>query len=365
MEEHNKKIFFASFAREDSNTVYQSISYYLKFNYIMLFRTQKDFEQNEDFSDAINKCNCFLAFISKNFINSDICLADLDAACKLGKSILLIYLEDCNLPSDTEKRISVQNNVFKIPFSNFAVKKRKTENTDNPTKSENGFYSENIAYLNSSIKKDNRGNITVNLENGIQITSEWEKDKLTGYQIISMPDGLEYRGQTENGEINGYGIMVWPDGTKYLGEWENNKQCGHGLMVYSDDGFYDGEWKNDRQNGHGIYTYPRGEKYDGEWKDDERHGFGILTFSNGSKFEGIWKNDKKNGLGVFMHADGMKYSGEWENDKRSGFGILTNPDKSEYIGNWKNDKPNGNGTFIFKDGTEVSGNWKNGILINE
>lgn len=98
----NEPFIFVSYSHKDSDLVYQ-----------LIFRMQKDgfrvwYDDGIDpgsiyarnIGDHIQKCHHLLAFTSKNYINSEFCLNELDFARSIGKNLLVVYTEDFNAMSD-------------------------------------------------------------------------------------------------------------------------------------------------------------------------------------------------------------------------------------------------------------------------
>ena len=74
-------------------------------------------EWDVNISDHIEKCGFFIAFLSKNFLQSSNCLDELNYARDLEKARLLVYLEDLVLPGNLKMRHGRIQAVFHSRYS--------------------------------------------------------------------------------------------------------------------------------------------------------------------------------------------------------------------------------------------------------
>lgn len=74
-------------------------------------------EWDDTIATRIQNAACFLAFISKNFLESDNCKDELNYARDLGCERIIIYLENVNLPSGLQMRIGRTQAIHKYRYS--------------------------------------------------------------------------------------------------------------------------------------------------------------------------------------------------------------------------------------------------------
>ena len=151
-----------------------------------------------------------------------------------------------------------------------------------------------------------KGELNLNLSNGIIYKGKVEDCLINGKQITCINTKGIYTFQTETGYL-------------YMGEFKNNKPNGQGVFTSPDGQRYQGEFKDGKINGHGIMTYPDGRSYKGEYKNNKRDGYGIMIYQDGglyqegSRYEGEWKSDKRDGQGVMIYLDdGRRLEGKFK-----------------------------------------------------
>ena len=76
-------------------------------------------EWDENIAAHVTGCDYFIAFISKNYINSENCKDELNFSRDLGKKQLLIYLEDTDLPDSMDLRFGRCQSISKNGKGNF------------------------------------------------------------------------------------------------------------------------------------------------------------------------------------------------------------------------------------------------------
>ena len=91
---------FISYAHDDSERVLPIISYIANEEYRVWFdqRIEVGTKWAEAIAQRLNQSACFMAFITDNYLQSDNCMDEIEYAKNKKKPILIIYLEDLQIP---------------------------------------------------------------------------------------------------------------------------------------------------------------------------------------------------------------------------------------------------------------------------
>lgn len=109
-----KPYVFVSYAHKDMERVTVVINQMVQNGYNVWFDEGIDpgTEWDEMIAQHINNCSYFIAFISKNYIDSKNCKDELNYSRDLDKPQFLVYLEDVELPSGMAMRMNRIQSVF-------------------------------------------------------------------------------------------------------------------------------------------------------------------------------------------------------------------------------------------------------------
>lgn len=245
-------------------------------------------EWPEFIAENLIRCECFIAFLSKNYIESHNCRREVNLAIKKKKEILVAYLEDVELTPGMEMQLDILQAIFRKNAS-----------------SEEEFISE---ICKTRMLQCCRGASVVEEKSVSDSASQTNQSASPVYvENMTGKDGdfeYTYTGYTLNGKRNGKGRVVWSDGEVYDGEWQDDKRNGKGKYTYASGAVYEGEFQNDIIHGRGKYVWPNGAVHEGEYRDGKRHGRGKYTFANGAVYEGEYRDDKRHGRGKLIRRNG-------------------------------------------------------------
>ena len=103
-----EKYIFISYAHKDYDKIKDIIADMCDNGYRVWFDEAIDpgTEWDENIAEHIKKAHCVIAFISKNYLDSENCKDEINYARDLQKERLLIYIEDVNLPSGMAMRMN-------------------------------------------------------------------------------------------------------------------------------------------------------------------------------------------------------------------------------------------------------------------
>ena len=103
----NEPYIFISYSHKDSRKVWPVIEQMQADGYRVWYDEGIDpgTEWDENIAAHVTGCDYFIAFISKNYINSENCKDELNFSRDLNKKQLLIYLEDVDLPDGMDLRL--------------------------------------------------------------------------------------------------------------------------------------------------------------------------------------------------------------------------------------------------------------------
>ena len=221
---------FISYAHKDRDLVFPVLERLRANGY--RFWYDGGIEVGSDWSNSITErienCSCFLAFLSKNYNDSNNCHNEITHALdcmEKGRLQLFLQLEEQALTGGLSMRT---NHIQGIPM----------------------------------FEKDRRGK-----------TIPLSEEKL--YEKLFAVQGLAYCKEDNDAELDTY------DGTSYQG-----KSHGKGRYMYASGAAYDGEWKFGKYYGTGTFTTPDGYSYVGEWRDGKKHGKGVETLQKASAMRG-------------------------------------------------------------------------------
>lgn len=118
--EGNKPFIFISYSHKDREEVYKVLFNMQENGYRFWYDEGIDpgTEWDEDIATTIEKCDYFIAFISKNSLDSPNCRDELNFAREEDKKRLLIYLEDVKLSSGMRMRLGRLQAIHKYTYQN-------------------------------------------------------------------------------------------------------------------------------------------------------------------------------------------------------------------------------------------------------
>lgn len=118
--EKTRPFVFISYSHKDSETVLQVIKELQKNSYEIWYDDGIDpgTEWDKNIAEHVEQCGYFIAFISKNYINSSNCKDELNFARDLEKKRFLVYIEEVELPSEMKMRLSRIQNIHKYKYDN-------------------------------------------------------------------------------------------------------------------------------------------------------------------------------------------------------------------------------------------------------
>ena len=116
-----KSYIFISYAHKDKKEVYPIIDKLLNDGFRIWYDDGIDpgTEWDENIAKHIEECGYFIPFISENYLNSSNCKDELNFARDLDKDRFLVYLENVDLPSGMNMRLSRLQNIHKYAYDSF------------------------------------------------------------------------------------------------------------------------------------------------------------------------------------------------------------------------------------------------------
>lgn len=116
-----KSYIFISYAHKDKKEVYPIIDKLLNDGFRVWYDDGIDprTEWDENIAKHIEECGYFIPFISENYLKSSNCKDELNFARDLDKDRFLVYLENVNLPSGMNMRLSRLQNIHKYAYDSF------------------------------------------------------------------------------------------------------------------------------------------------------------------------------------------------------------------------------------------------------
>lgn len=104
----NNPYVFVSYAHADKDSVLPIISHMIHSGYRIWYDDGIDpgSEWDDNIARHVQDCSLFIAFVSKNYLDSDNCKDELNYARDLKKERLLVYLEDVELPAGMAMRLN-------------------------------------------------------------------------------------------------------------------------------------------------------------------------------------------------------------------------------------------------------------------
>ncbi len=115
----NEKYIFVSYSHKDTPRVGGIIRKLSESGYNVWFDSGivPGSEWDENIANHIENCGCFIAFMSKNYLESNNCKDELNFARDLEKDRLVVYLEEVKLPSGLAMRINRLQSVFRYGYT--------------------------------------------------------------------------------------------------------------------------------------------------------------------------------------------------------------------------------------------------------
>ena len=132
---------FVSYSHKDSNFTIPIINRLKKEGYHVWYDDGIDpgTEWDENIANHIENCSYFVAVISNNYLQSDNCKDELNYSRDLNKNRLLVYIEECTLPSGMAMRLNRLQSIHKYKY-----------------KAEEDFYKKLFTANNINICKEHR-----------------------------------------------------------------------------------------------------------------------------------------------------------------------------------------------------------------
>lgn len=308
----SEKYIFISYAHKDSKSVLPVIEKLQNEGYCVWYDEGIDpgTEWDEYIAAHIKDCEYMIAFISRNYIDSDNCMDEIKFARTTKKTVLMIYLEETELSDGMVMRFSRYQSIFKYKYT-----------------SENTFYdklfdAEGIAVCRStsnSVFTYNPSLKTKPISNPTPISNPDPASKFTTFFKIEPAPKSNPKSIPTTVKIDSLPSI-------------SNKFDKH-------FGIYKGEVSmTKKRHGKGKFTWKNGDVYEGDWKYNNCTGKGRLIWNNGDIYEGDFVNGKRTGRGKFISENGDIYEGNWLNDKHT------------------------DGTLFLKDGTVIKYNVQGKVI---
>lgn len=116
-----KSYVFISYAHKDKKEIYPIIEKLINDGYRVWYDEGIDpgTEWDENIAKHIEECGYFIPFISENYLKSSNCKDELNFARDLDKDRFLVYLQNINLPSGMNMRLSRLQNIHKYAYDSF------------------------------------------------------------------------------------------------------------------------------------------------------------------------------------------------------------------------------------------------------
>ena len=115
-----EKYIFVSYSHRDTAEVFPVIERLISEGYRVWFDQGIDpgTEWDENIANHICSCGYFVAFISKNYLQSNNCKDELNYARDLEKDRLIVYLEEVQLPPGLAMRVNRLQSIFRYSYKN-------------------------------------------------------------------------------------------------------------------------------------------------------------------------------------------------------------------------------------------------------
>ncbi|MBE6756752.1 MAG: toll/interleukin-1 receptor domain-containing protein [Ruminococcaceae bacterium] len=171
----DQKYIFISYSHKDISKVDEIICKLSESGYNVWFDSGivPGSEWDENIAQHIEKCGCFIAFMSENYLESNNCKDELNYARDLEKDRLVVYLEEVTLPSGLAMRINRLQSVFKYAY-----------------KSENDFYEKLFSadcLAQCKVKKSEE-----KIRPVLQSVENIEAEKTSVVSVMSDEEALSY-----------------------------------------------------------------------------------------------------------------------------------------------------------------------------
>ena len=114
----DKPYIFVSYAHLDKDRIAGILRRLIEAGYRVWYDEGIDpgTEWDANIATHIEGCSSFVAFISANYLNSDNCKDELNFARDQDKPILLVYLEDTQLPGGMRMRLDRKQAIYKFRY---------------------------------------------------------------------------------------------------------------------------------------------------------------------------------------------------------------------------------------------------------
>ena len=109
---------FISYAHEDIEQVLPIIKHMVNDEYRLWFDEKIEIgkEWTESIANHLNQATCFIAYITRNYLSSDNCMDEIEYAKNKGISIIIIYLENFEIPKSFKMEFS---HIQSINYNNY------------------------------------------------------------------------------------------------------------------------------------------------------------------------------------------------------------------------------------------------------
>lgn len=148
---------FVSYSHKDSNFTISIINRLKKEGYHVWYDDGIDpgTEWDENIANHIENCSYFVAVISNNYLQSDNCKDELNYSRDLNKNRLLVYIEECTLPSGMAMRLNRLQSIHKYKYKaeEDFYKKLFTANNINICKRASNSSNNQFYIVNTDLKK--------------------------------------------------------------------------------------------------------------------------------------------------------------------------------------------------------------------
>ncbi|MBO5935740.1 MAG: TIR domain-containing protein [Clostridia bacterium] len=303
---------FISYAHKDSDVVLNIIDAMHKAGFNIWY--DKGIEIGSEWPEYIAEkligCECFIAFMSKNYLASHNCRREVNLAIKKHKEILVIYLEDVELTPGMEMQLDILQAIFRKNMASDA----EFINAICGIKMLQNCRKTGVSAVNPVAAPQYQQ--PAFFAQTIQSPSAVFVQQLKG---IEENQAYTYTGYAFDGRRQGTGRCVYSSGDVYDGEWYNDKRNGQGQYIWANGKTFDGEWVDGNIGRRGRMSWPNGAFYEGEWHNSQFNGRGKMTYANGDVYAGDWNHGQYHGQGIYIYANGKTSKGRWENGKKKLF----------------------------------------------
>ncbi|MBR5498497.1 MAG: TIR domain-containing protein [Clostridia bacterium] len=258
---------------------------------------------------------CFLALMSKNYIDSKNCRREFNFADMNNIPTLVAFIENFTIEDNgMAMQVALNQCIFmhKFPSENdFAAALCSADMLqccNIGPEAVRAAEKQTVTTVNNVVKTQRKPEPVP--EKIVYVEKFYGEDVFGEYV---------YSGNMCKGVRHGKGLSTYSDSSLYAGEYFNDRRQGHGRHVVPNGGVYEGEYYNDKRNGHGKFVFADGSVFEGEYVDGNRNGHGIEYERDGSIFEGEYLDGERNGPGRYTRANGKVIVGNWRNGRKTLF----------------------------------------------